>query len=343
MNTFAVSPPNERRAAFTETAARMGLNPLIVEKDFWVCWCLGRLFEIKDLPGHIFKGGTSLSKVYGVIHRFSEDIDISINRAELGFDKDHDPAAETLSGKKRRELREELAATCAKFIEAEMLPRFNATCAAILGANGWSAFMDDRDSDRQSILFQYPPSLTEYQEGAYLAPAVLLEFGCRGDQWPSSEATIRPFVAEQFPDLIRYPDVKLIVLDAQRTFWEKVTLIHAENHRPPDKPFRDRLSRHFSDVAQIFRTDLGKQASVNFELLEQVVKHKQIFFPSGWAHYDTARPGTMKLVPDAELARNLRADYEGMREMFFGEVEDFDSVITTIRELEEAINHKPNA
>jgi hypothetical protein len=125
-------------------------------------------------------------------------------------------------------------------------------------------------------------------------------------------------------------------------FWEKVTLIHAENHRPQDKPFRDRLSRHFSDLAQIFRTDLGKQASANFELLDQVIQHKQIFFPSGWAHYDTARPGTMKLVPDAKFAKNLRADYEGMREMFFGESEDFDSVIATIRELEQAINRKPS-
>lgn len=168
MNEFALAPTNERHMAFVETAARMGVSPLIVEKNFWVCWCLGRIFDMPDIPGHIFKGGTSLSKVYGLIHRFSEDIDISINRAELGFRQDHDPAAKDLSGKKRQKLREELAQTCATFIETEMLPRFHTACRSILGTEGWSAVMDERDTDRQSILFQYPTSLPEYQTGAYL-------------------------------------------------------------------------------------------------------------------------------------------------------------------------------
>lgn len=340
MNEFALAPAGERQSAFIETAARMGVSPLIIEKDFWVCWCLGRLFEMPDLPGHIFKGGTSLSKVYGLIHRFSEDIDISLNRAEMGFGKDNDPAAEDLSGKKRQKLRNELAGACATYIETEMLPRFQKACQSILGENGWSVFMDERDPDRQSILFQYPTSLTEYQAGAYLKPNVLLEFGCRGDQWPSTEAIVRPFVAIEFPTLIRHPEIKVVALDAERTFWEKVTLIHAENHRPTDKPFHNRLSRHYSDVAQIFRSGLGAKAVANVTLLEQVVKHKQVFFPSGWAHYDTAKPGSIKLVPDTETANLLRLDYEGMKEMFFGEVESFDSLMTTVKDLQEVLNLK---
>jgi hypothetical protein len=200
--------------------------------------------------------------------------------------------------------------------------------------------MDERDPDRQSVLFQYPTSLPEYQAGAYLKPNVLLEFGCRGDQWPSTEATVQPFVAKEFPALFRHPEIKVIALDAERTFWEKVTLIHAENHRPPDKPFHNRLSRHYSDVAQIFRSEVGTKAVANTALLEQVVKHKQVFFPSGWAHYDTAKPGSMKLVPDTETANRLRLDYEGMKEMFFGEVESFDSVMTTIQELQVVLNLK---
>lgn len=338
MNEFALAPANERHTAFVETAARMGVNPLIVEKDFWVCWCLGRLFEMPDLPGHIFKGGTSLSKVYGVIHRFSEDIDISLNRAELGFGKENDPAAKDLSGKKRQTLRAQLAEACATFIEAEMLPRFQKACHSILGTNAWSAIMDERDPDRQSVLFQYPTSLPKYQTGAYLRPNVLFEFGCRGDQWPSTEATVKPFVATEFPTLIRNPQAKVIVLDAERTFWEKVTLIHAENHRPADRPSRERLSRHYSDVAQIFRSELGAKAVADIALLEQVVEHKRVFFPSGWAHYDTAKPGSMKLIPDTDAEKHLRFDYESMREMFFGEVEDFDAVMSTIRELQAALN-----
>jgi hypothetical protein len=135
----------------------------------------------------------------------------------------------------------------------------------------------------------------------------------------------------------------VIALDAERTFWEKVTLIHAENHRPADKPFHNRLSRHYSDVAQIFRSELGAKAIANTALLEQVVKHKQVFFPSGWANYDTAKPGSLKLVPDTETVNLLRSDFESMKEMFFGEVESFNSVMTTIRELQEALNLRQGA
>ena len=93
-------------------------------------------------------------------------------------------------------------------------------------------------------------------------------------------------------------------------------------------------------MAQIFRSELGAKAVANTTLLEQVVIHKQVFFPSGWAHYDTAKPGSMKLVPDTETSNRLRLDYEGMKEMFFGEVESFDSMMTTIKELQEALNLK---
>jgi hypothetical protein len=142
----------------------------------------------------------------------------------------------------------------------------------------------------------------------------------------------------EFPTLIRDPQAKVIVLDAERTFWEKVTLIHAENHRPEDRPSRERLSRHYSDVAQIFRSELGAKVVANTTLLDQVVEHKCVFFPSGWAHYDTAKPGSMKLVPDAEAEKRLRTDYEGMKEMFFGEVEGFDTVMATIQELQAVLN-----
>ena len=138
----------------------------------------------------------------------------------------------------------------------------------------------------------------------------------------------------------RHPEIKVIALDAERTFWEKVTPIHAENHRPTDNPFHNRLSRPYSDVAQVFRSGIGAKAVANIALLEQVVKHEQVSFPSGWAHYDTAKPSSIKFGPDTETVNCLRLDYEGMQEMFFGEVESFDSLTTTIQELQEAVNLK---
>ncbi len=126
MDQFAKKLPVEREPFFTEAAARRGILSLIVEKDFWVTWCLKRVFEMKDIPGHIFKGGTSLSKVYGLINRFSEDIDISIDRFGLGFAGERDPA-QAGSRKKREKLTDDLKHTCANFIANE-----SETCGGIL-------------------------------------------------------------------------------------------------------------------------------------------------------------------------------------------------------------------
>ena len=119
-----------------------------------------------------------ISKAYHLINRFSEDIDISIDREGLGFAGEKDPA-HAPSKKKQRELRDDLKESCAGFIAAEVLPRFQKACVDLLGKEGWSASMDARDVDKQSILFKYPLSLTDYATGAYLAPSVLLEFGCQ--------------------------------------------------------------------------------------------------------------------------------------------------------------------
>lgn len=336
MDNFANS--SDRLAAITEAANRKGINPLVVEKDFWACWCLKRVFQMDDIPGHIFKGGTSLSKVYGLINRFSEDVDISIDRSGLGFGGDKDPANLDLSNKKRDQLCSDLKQACSEFIEHAVLPRFQKACGELLGDSGWSASMDPRDRDRQSILFAFPRCLASYVDGAYLTPSVLLEFGCRGDQWPASDRTVRPFVAEELPDLFGEPDVSVRVLAAERTFWEKVTLIHAENHRPSSSPPRDRLSRHYSDIAAISRSEIGARAIDDLKMLVDVVAHKRIFFRSAWANYDGANPGTLALVPNQDLEKYLRSDYEQMREMFFGEVEDFDHILESIRNLESKIN-----
>lgn len=304
MDSFAKKNAATTRPVFTEAAARMGINPLVIEKDFWACWSLKRVFEMTDIPGHIFKGGTSLSKVYRVIGRFSEDIDISIDRTGLGFSEENDPANPELSGKKREKLCDALKKTCSSFIENEILPRFQHGCKEMLGEAVWAASMDGRDPDRLSILFNYPRSLSEYVLGAYLTPSVVLEFGCRGDQWPANNATVRSFVAEQFPGLLAEPDVSVRAMAGERTFWEKVTLIHAENHRPSSATPRERLSRHYSDIAALYNTALGVRATADTKLLQQVVEHKRIFFRSGWANYDTAKPARSNWCPIPNWKKN---------------------------------------
>jgi hypothetical protein len=168
---------------------------------------------------------------------------------------------------------------------------------------------------------------------------VLLELGARSDHWPAEERTIRSYAAEVLPEQFKEPECGVRTLSAERTFWEKVTLLHAEAHRPLDKPAGDRLSRHYYDVAKLYESPIGPKALADRELLAKVVAHKKLFFYSGWANYGTATPGTFQLVPPKERHTLLKADYRAMQEnMIFAKSYDFDKLMGLIGEIEAKLN-----
>jgi len=334
MDNFAKRAVADRKSYFDETASRMGSSSTAIEKDFWVCWCLKRLFELRDVPELRFKGGTSLSKVFGLIHRFSEDIDISLNRAALGFSGDRDMANPALSGNERRKLDAELRAAIEKIVKESILPKLHAGFRAVLGADGWSLTSSEEANEEMTLLFSYPVAV-EY--GDYLHPQIKIEFG-RGDQQPFQTCPITPYVAETFPKLFPDPSVEVAVLDCQRTFWEKVTLLHAENHRPDPSKLKQRMSRHWSDVAVMSTGVRFTDEKLSLDLLRQVIEFKKIFFPSGWAQYEQAVPGTLRIVPNQELEKVLRRDYEQMREMFWATPVSFDEILALLKKLGGRIN-----
>ena len=131
---------------------------------------------------------------------------------------------------------------------------------------------------------------------------------------------------------------RVYTLEAVRTYWEKATLLHAEYHRPKNKPSKERLSRHYYDLYCLARHDIGRQAISRLDLLERVIKHKKLFFASAWAHYETAVPGSFHLLPAKERIPNLRSDYSLTQSMIFGEVPTFDAIMTGLGELESRIN-----
>ncbi|HZT18741.1 MAG TPA: nucleotidyl transferase AbiEii/AbiGii toxin family protein, partial [Dongiaceae bacterium] len=311
MDKVALLPPKDRAALFGEAGAARGVANTIIEKDFWVCWTLKRLFALQgdEFANLVFKGGTSLSKAYGAIRRFSEDIDLSIDRAGLGYAGEHGPKEEELSRKKAGQLIEDLVANVERHIAKKLLPALQRAIADQLGNpkdGGWSLEIDPHDA--QTVNFQYPAALEapHYEWMAYITPRVKLELGARGDPWPTEEKIIRPYAAEDFPDFFEEPDTNVIVLSARRTFWEKATALHAEAHRPRESPTPRYFSRHYYDVAMLLDTEDGKAASTDFELLELVAKHKSVFFRSGWASYETARPGTLQLMPAEYRLKDLR-------------------------------------
>jgi hypothetical protein len=339
MDRFVRLSSNERRRYFLQTAERMGLAPQIVEKDFWVCWTLRELFALPDIGSMlIFKGGTSLSKAYRLIERFSEDVDVSMDRSGLGFGDEASNPEAIISGKERRRRINRLKEACQRKIADELRPTMIRTIeAALEDALTWSLTVDEDDPDCQSLLFVYPSSLPE-STGAYIRPAVKIELGARSDHWPSDQVRIAPYVAERFPAAFETTDFIVKVLASERTFWEKATLLHAEYHRPPDKEIPLRLSRHYYDTSRLILSGISEKAAALSGLLQRVVEHKKVFFPSGWAHYDQATPGSLRLIPHPARIRQLEDDYDKMREMFFAERPAFTEVLRILEDWETHFN-----
>lgn len=339
MNRFVGLSSKERHEYFIETGANMNLSPNIVEKDFWVCWVLEKLFAMHELSDSlIFKGGTSLSKAYRLIERFSEDIDISIDRATLGFgNEDNDPEADVGSNERQRRIKR-LGEACCEVINNIVIPEIKTLIEKELGTcDGWSVLVDEDDPDLQTILYYYP-TVAASGPGAYMKPAVRIEMGARSDNWPSETVDIASYVAQHFSGAFDAPVFPVKVLAPERTFWEKATLLHAEYHRPQAKTAPNRLSRHYYDMARLIQAGLGEKAVAGIELLHRVIQHKNIFFRSGWASYDTARQGTLRLAPNLERMESLKADYENMKDMFFGSRPDFPSIVDILANWQNRFN-----
>jgi hypothetical protein len=336
MDTFAKLTAAERKPYLEETASRRTSTNTAIEKDFWICWTLKHLFALTGIPELRFKGGTSLSKVFDLIERFSEDIDISLDRSALGFTGERDLANPKLSNTKRKELDLELRAAIEKEVKTNILPKLQKAFESILGKEGWTLAESTEPNEEMTLLFNYPPAF-EYKE--YLRPSIKIEFG-RGDQQPSENISVTPYVAQEFPDIFPDPNAKVPVLKCERTFWEKLTLLHAENHRADLTKFKPRMSRHWSDIAIMSTTE--RFTELDFALLDVVIAFKKIYFPASWAHYDAAIPGTLLIVPHAALEKLLRDDYKQMREMFPRPPLSFEEIIERLQALQDRINARKN-
>jgi hypothetical protein len=309
-----------------------------MEKDFWVCWTLKEMFRLPAIGEHlIFKGGTSLSKAFGLIERFSEDIDVSIDRGFLGFSGVNEPEAGTSNKEKQRRI-EALKVACQQRISGELLPAFEAAVRArVRPKEKWSLRPDADDPDKQTLLFDYPTSFGPEAAG-YIRRAVKIEMGARADHWPCETRTVTPYVAEQFPKGFQKAHGTVKVLSAERTFWEKATILHAEYHRPADKAAPERLSRHYCDFYELVRKGVAVSATAQLDLLGRVAQHKSLFFKSSWARYEDAKKGALRISPPESRVAALQEDYAKMEEMFFGKPPGFDEMMALLKRWESEFN-----
>ena len=210
-----------------------------------------------------------------------------------------------------------------------------ARCVEILGAtDGWSLNVSEQDPN--VVQFRYPTAITKNLD--YVFPQVVLELGTHAEFVPHDRFTIRSFAAEEFPNVVVDGDVAVVALLAKQTFWEKATILHAEYDRPPEKPILDRYSRHYYDVAMLAQAPIRADALADRDLLTQVVRHKETFYPSAWARYDLARPGSFRLVPAESRVAAFERDYRNMAVMIFGDAPKFDWTMETLKALEQEIN-----
>jgi hypothetical protein len=336
LNSIARMPANARADLFTETADRRALSEAIIEKDFWVCWVLQQLFSIEALSGRLlFKGGTSLAKIFHAINRFSEDIDLAVDYVALGFTGERDPRREDLSKTKRAAILDDMMIACRRYIAGEFLDTLRARCQDVLEKDdAWSLEVSAQDPN--VVRFRYPTASAKALP--YVFPQVVLELGTHAEFVPHDRFTIRSFAAEEFPNVVTDGDVSVVALLAKRTFWEKATILHAEYYRPTEKPLPDRYSRHYYDVCMLAQGPIRSEALSDMLLLAQVVRHKETFYPSGWAHYELARPGSLRIVPREERILALERDYRNMGVMIFGEPPAFKLIMETLGALEQDIN-----
>ena len=329
MNKIARGSAKGREELFTESAAKRGVRPTIIEKDFWVCFVLKLLFE--DSPYRtnlVFKGGTSLSKAYGLIERFSEDIDLVLDSKLLGFPEDH--LAQAFQSKNKQDkFNKEINRLAGEFITQKVVPELN----ALFGSLHMGLTASLHETDPQVVNIRYPASFSE----EYIRPEVRLEIGPLASWVPSEERVIRPYAAEIFPEVFENPSCSVLTITAERTFWEKATILHQEAHREGLIP--QRHSRHYYDLERLAGSAVKGKALADVNLLKDVVEFKSRFYPSAWARYDLAVPGSLRILPSGkEKMAGLERDYEAMKLMLFGEAPRFSEIVDRLSSLEKEIN-----
>lgn len=330
MQDFLTLTSKEQAEILQSLSYQLGKSPVILEKDIWICWVLAHLFTIPNLS-MAFKGGTSLSKVYNMIHRFSEDVDITIDYRS--FDLKENPFSSALSKNAIRKISDNLKDSVKKYVYDNIYPYFESLHKK--HCQDCPPIAIDENGEK---LFFYYPSVFE-KRNDYLASSVLLEFGGRNITEPNEKHLIKPYIAEHVTNL-SFLQPTVTVLSSERTFWEKATLIHVECNRQDFKSNAHRLSRHWYDLALLSEHHSLNDTMKYPHLLLDVLKFKKVFYNSSYANYDECLKGNFKLIPTDNILNELENDFNHMISsgMFYGKQPNFIEIIAQVKKLETNLN-----
>lgn len=335
---------DDQQGLFLTAANRIGTTVQNIEKDFWVCWTLDALFHRlnRDGPRLLFKGGTSLSKGYGLISRFSEDIDITVFRSDIGQEADF-KQLESLSKKKRVKQLDAIKGACQAYIDGQLRLELEAFCNKTMTVAGkdpaaLTVALDAADEDRQSLLIHYPSAV---EKSDYVSPSVKIESGAKSALDPNEPKIITPYIAPDFSGGDTLSVAEVTTIDPERTFLDKILILHGMTYYFEAKGVlrgNGRMSRHYYDVHRLMQTDIGKRACVDDDLIEDCLRHACMFFYRGNTGLDAAKRGAFRLRPTLPMLDSLRRDYEAMAGMIFGDVPSFEAVLESVATAEERLN-----
>ena len=332
MNTSWLTLSKERRIEILNQATELtGLPSVAIEKDWWVTLALNASFSLPYSKNIVFKGGTSLSKGWNLIERFSEDIDLAIDRTFFGFDGN-------ISKTQIKNLRKQSCEFISTIFLAD-LTKILTKWKAIEECKLIAQPVKDSDKDPQVIEIHYN-SVIDTSE--YLPQRVLIEVSSRSLMEPIEERQIISILSEIFPQQSfgTVPFAIPTVLP-QRTFLEKIFLLHEEFSQEAEKIRIDRLSRHFYDLEKLMDTEHGIEALKNTVLYNNIVAHREKFNPLRGLDYANHIPRKIKIIPPEEVVKDYKRDYEAMTSfMIYGEPLKFDHLIKRLLQLQIRINGK---
>jgi hypothetical protein len=334
----------DRRDLFVSTARQLGIAEQNVEKDFWVCWTLDALFHGRraEAPRLLFKGGTSLSKAFGLISRFSEDIDITVFRQDLGSSISIDEL-ENMSGKKRQATLEGIRTACQSYLQDQLLPDLQEQFLEVVDGRhltGVGVSLDQGDPDGQTVLLAYPSVFASDMSDSYVRSVVRIECGAKSALDPHVEVTIRPYVSDDLRSLNLTVE-GITTIQPARTFWDKVVILHGLHawyaKRGELRQQGQRISRHYYDLHVMFRQQVGEEALADLALGHECVRHARMFFSRPDYNLAAAADGDFAIRPVGDMLSGLRRDYAAMTGMVFGPTPSFDEIVESIASIEERL------
>ncbi len=308
---------------YNQVSAKTGLSPFAVEKDWWVVQSLSLVFDTEAAPFLVFKGGTSLSKAWGLIERFSEDVDLAIDRTFFGFKGD-------LSKSQRTRLRKIAGEYLTNTFLPELQKKFEKQ--GFTEIKIYAVEPRSSDEDPRIINIHYP---NVFKPQGNIQPKIQLEIGVRSMREPFALRRFYSLLDEYYPRAsFARKKIEIPAVNPERTFLEKIFLLHEEFQRPAEKRRVNGLSRHLYDIYQLSKKGIADRAINNKNLYESIVRHRFVFTKIGGINYNYHNPATINPLPPSELMSSWKKDYKILKEnMIYGDSPDFDNMINLINEV----------